>query len=401
MENSAEFVAKTSMDIFSISNQPPERAFIWSLGAIKYAAARVNGDLGSLDNARAEAIAQAAREVMTGWWDRLFIKEPQRTAPGDYHRVVDDLIAARATSLLEAQPGLFDEQRYVDPQAHVNQNQAGPEVISTSLRLGCLKGLQGLLGSVAGLTLRSQSIPWQDLRQLSKENHRDGQATPMGAKLHQCLAPVMRCAEMLREVAVPLQYLSLQGPAATDARPEHPSQMVERLAEITGFRLYRADHSAQSIQAIAEIDAFSTALRNMAFNLRYVAEKMQSPEAGNWTQMATVHPKALKKLEEVTASLQGCDLIIALAAQVGATGMEVMMPVVAHTLFGAEQAMCEAVQQIAFDIAAGPAGVPLMGGFPIPADFPEKWTLGNPLFIIDWREQMNPKLLKCYIPPPP
>src|SRR5216684_1638066 len=69
---------------FQISGLRPWRAFIWSLAAIKQAAARVNADLGQFAdrevNGRrytgqqlADAIIQAAEEVRAGRWDQEFV----------------------------------------------------------------------------------------------------------------------------------------------------------------------------------------------------------------------------------------------------------------------------------------------------------------------------------------
>src|SRR5712691_9341270 len=61
---------------FPISGLRPWRAFIWSIALIKRAAADVNADLGLLDKAKAQAIADAAAEVMDGQWDSQFVVDP-------------------------------------------------------------------------------------------------------------------------------------------------------------------------------------------------------------------------------------------------------------------------------------------------------------------------------------
>src|SRR5713101_3862718 len=72
---------------FQITGLRPWRPFIWSMAAIKQAAARVNADLGlfadrELDGHRytgrqlADAIIQAAEEVRSGQWDKDFVVDP-------------------------------------------------------------------------------------------------------------------------------------------------------------------------------------------------------------------------------------------------------------------------------------------------------------------------------------
>ncbi|HLF90085.1 MAG TPA: lyase family protein, partial [Anaerolineales bacterium] len=61
---------------FPISGLRPWRAFIWSMATIKRAAAEVNNSLGLLDDERANAVAQAAQEVIEGKWDDHFVVDP-------------------------------------------------------------------------------------------------------------------------------------------------------------------------------------------------------------------------------------------------------------------------------------------------------------------------------------
>ncbi|MDO8754626.1 MAG: lyase family protein, partial [Anaerolineales bacterium] len=73
-----------AVDNFPISGLKPWRAFIWSIAAVKRAAALVNFELGLFNNREvdskhftskqlADSIAQAAEEVMDGKWDNQFV----------------------------------------------------------------------------------------------------------------------------------------------------------------------------------------------------------------------------------------------------------------------------------------------------------------------------------------
>lgn len=66
---------------FPISHLKQQRAFIWSMALIKRAAAEVNRDLGLLDANLANAIAQAAQEVMDDKLARHFELNPFQAAP--------------------------------------------------------------------------------------------------------------------------------------------------------------------------------------------------------------------------------------------------------------------------------------------------------------------------------
>src|SRR5919108_3897563 len=86
---------------FQISGLKPRPAFVWSMATIKRAAAEVNRDLGLLDHDRAEAIIQAAQEVIDGRWNDQFVVDPIQAGAGTSHNMnINEDIANRANEHL-------------------------------------------------------------------------------------------------------------------------------------------------------------------------------------------------------------------------------------------------------------------------------------------------------------
>ena len=65
-----------AVENFPVSGLRPWPAFIWSMAAVKRAAAEVNRDLELLDPILAAVIIQAAAEVMDGQWADQFVVDP-------------------------------------------------------------------------------------------------------------------------------------------------------------------------------------------------------------------------------------------------------------------------------------------------------------------------------------
>src|SRR5512137_1794946 len=86
---SALYGAQTqrAVENFPISGLKPWRAFIWSMAVIKQAAAEVNRDLGLLDDKRANAISQAAQEIIDGKWQEQFVVDPFQAGAGTSHNM--------------------------------------------------------------------------------------------------------------------------------------------------------------------------------------------------------------------------------------------------------------------------------------------------------------------------
>jgi fumarate hydratase class II len=57
-----------AVENFAVSGLKPWKAFIWSMAAVKRAAAEVNRDLGLLEKKKAKSIIQAAEEIIDGYW---------------------------------------------------------------------------------------------------------------------------------------------------------------------------------------------------------------------------------------------------------------------------------------------------------------------------------------------
>src|SRR5574338_898306 len=130
---------------FQISGLKPRQAFIWSMATIKRAAAEVNRDLGLLDGERAQAIVQAAQEVIDGKWNDQFVVDPIQAGAGTSHNMnTNEVIANRATQILGGKVG----QYYVHPNDHVNMAQSTNDVIPTAIRLGALATLPAVLTAV-------------------------------------------------------------------------------------------------------------------------------------------------------------------------------------------------------------------------------------------------------------
>ena len=93
---------------FQISGLRPRQAFIWSMAMIKRAAAEVNCDLGLLDPERANAIVQAAQEVIDGKWNDQFVVDPVQAGAGTSHNMnTNEVIANRATQILGGKLGEY------------------------------------------------------------------------------------------------------------------------------------------------------------------------------------------------------------------------------------------------------------------------------------------------------
>ena len=183
-----------AVDNFPISGLQPWRAFIWSMGAIKYAAAKVNWDLGLLAADNAKVVIQAAEEVMSGKWDDQFVVDPFQAGAGTSHNMnINEVIANRATEILGGELGEYR----IHPNDHVNMAQSTNDTIPTAIRLGCLWRLPELLKAVDELVaaLGDKASEFDDVLKSGRTHLQD--AVPI--RLGQEFAAYARAVERDRE----------------------------------------------------------------------------------------------------------------------------------------------------------------------------------------------------------
>ena len=115
-----------SLQNFRIGDEHFPRALIRALGIIKYASATVNEDLGLLDKRRADAIREAAQEVIDGKLDDQFPLVVWQTGSGTQTNMnANEVISNRAIEILG---GALASKDPVHPNDHVNMSQSSNDV---------------------------------------------------------------------------------------------------------------------------------------------------------------------------------------------------------------------------------------------------------------------------------
>ena len=361
---SALFGVQTQRAIenFPISGLKPRPAFIWSMGMIKRAAAEVNRDLGLLDTEKANVIIQAAQEVIDGKWNDQFVVDPFQAGAGTSHHMnINEVIANRATQLLGGRPGEYR----VHPNDHVNMAQSTNDTIPTAIRLGCLWRLDELLSVLKNLSdeLNRKAGEFDDIVKSGRTHLQDAVPIRLGQEFGAYAKAVERDAERIQYAGDGLRRLGIGGTAVgsgLNAHPEYHQRMVNRLSELTGIQLNASDNLFESMQSMADLAAFSSSLRTLALTLIRIANDLRLLASGPATGLDEIHLPAVQpgssimpsKVNPVMAEMLdmtmfhviGCDVTVALATQAGQLELNVMMPVIAYSLFEMMQITITAVQ---------------------------------------------------------
>ncbi len=339
-----------AVENFPISGLKPWPAFIRSMAAIKLAAAEVNRDLGLLDEERAAAIEQAAREVLEGKWDSQFVVDPFQAGAGTSHNMnTNEVIANRATQIMGGQPG----QYLVHPNDHVNMAQSTNDTIPTAIRVGALMRLEELLQAVDGLAeaLGEKAKELDDIVKSGRTHLQDAVPVRMGQEFSGYAVAVLRDAERIRQAAEGLRRLGIGGTATgtgLNAHPEYHARMVRKLSEITGVEFRTSDNLFESMQSMADAANFSGALRTLAITLTRIANdfrllasgpstgldeiRLMPVQPGSSIMPGKVNPVMCEMLIMVCAQVIGNDAAITIGGMSGNFELNVMIPLITRNL---------------------------------------------------------------------
>jgi aspartate ammonia-lyase len=347
---------------FQISGLKPRQAFIWSMATIKRAAAEVNRDLGLLDAERADAIIQAAQEVIDGKWNDQFVVDPIQAGAGTSHNMnTNEVIANRATQILGGAPGEYR----VHPNDHVNMAQSTNDTIPTAIRLGALWRVDELLDTLKILVeaLNAKAAEFDGIVKSGRTHLQDAVPVRLGQEFGAYARAVERDVERIREAAEGLRRLGIGGTAVgsgLNAHPEYHARMVKKLSALTGLTLYESDNLFESMQSMADAAHFSASLRTLALTLIRIANdfrllasgpstgldeiRLPAVQPGSSIMPGKVNPVLAEMLDMAMFYIVGLDTTVAMAAQAGQLELNVMMPIIAHSLFEAMQVMIGSVR---------------------------------------------------------
>ena len=335
-----------AVENFPISGQGLEPAHIAALGAIKAAAAQVNGELGILEPDLAEAIRAAAEEVAAGRLDDQFPIDVFQTGSGTSSNMnANEVIATLATERLG---------RAVHPNDHVNASQSSNDVFPSSIHLAATAAVvNDLLPALEHLAqaLEAKRGEFAGVVKSGRTHLMDATPVTLGQEFGGYAAQVRAGIERLSAALPRLAELPLGG-TAVGTGINMPAGFAERtiavLAERSGLPLTEArDHfEAQGAQdALVET---SGQLRTVAVSLYKIANDLRwmgsGPRAGlreinipdlqpgSSIMPGKVNPVIPEAVCMVSAQVIGNDAAIAFGGAAGNFELNVMLPMLARNV---------------------------------------------------------------------
>ena len=362
-----------SLLYFAISSERMPRALLYALARTKRAAAHTNRALGLLDVAVAEAIAQAADEVLAAKHDDAFPLSVWQTGSGTQTNMnMNEVLANRASEILGGQRGM---DRLVHPNDHVNMGQSSNDIFPTAMHLAALSGLTDeVLPALNALqaTLIAKADAFAALVKMGRTHLQDATPITLGQEISGWVAQLVHGQEAIERSLIPLLELAVGGTAVGTGLNTHPdfgTRVAARLAQETGLALRCADNRFAALAAHDEMVSAHGALKTLAVALMKIANdvrwlasgprgglgelRLPENEPGSSIMPGKVNPTQCEALTMVCCQVMGNDVALGLGGAMGNFELNVFKPLIIHNFMQSVRLLADAMTSFDHHCAQG------------------------------------------------
>ena len=339
---------KRAVDNFPVSGILMPLDFIRAHTIVKRSAALANKDLGLVSPERADAIVQAADEVLDGKFDDQFVVEVFQTGSGTSTNMnVNEVLANRANEILGGGPkGHYDP---VHPNDHVNRGQSSNDTIPTSLHLSVIIAIEKKLIPVLEkleATLRAKATEFDGVVKTGRTHLMDATPIRLGQEFLGYAGQIDRGRRRVSSAADALREVALGGTAVgtgVNTHPEFAARTLKCVSEYTGVEVRETSNHFQAQSTIDAAVEASGELKTLAISLIKIANDIRimgsGPRAGLYElaipalqpgssiMPGKVNPVIPEAVVQVAAQVIGNDATVSAAGQWGFFELNTMLPV--------------------------------------------------------------------------
>ncbi len=352
---------------FPISGQRMPAGFIRAMALIKSAAARANADLGLLEVKLAEAIEAAAAEVAEGRHVEQFPVDVFQTGSGTSSNMnINEVLAALAKKRL---------RKPVSPNDHVNMAQSSNDVVPSAIQVSTALALRDqLLPALKALkkTISKRADELADVPKTGRTHLMDAMPLTFGQELGTWAAQLAGARERIEQEAERLRHLPLSGTAigtGINAHPQFGKRACRALQALTGLKFRPADNLFAGIAGqdaamglSAQLNGLAAILTKIANDLRWMNSgplaglgeiELPSLQPGSSIMPGKVNPVIPEAVAMVCAQVMGAHVTVTIAAQSGSFQLNVMLPLIAHSLLQSIELLANAMRLLGERAIAG------------------------------------------------
>ncbi|KAB2466521.1 class II fumarate hydratase [Bacillus cereus] len=361
-----------SKENFPIGTEQMPLEIVKAFAILKKSAALSNQKLGKLSEEKAEAIVEAADEVIAGKWNEHFPLVVWQTGSGTQSNMnVNEVIANRGNQILKEN----GSDVHIHPNDDVNMSQSSNDTFPTALHVACVIAVENhVLPAIRKLkgTLAGKVTAFEHIIKIGRTHLQDATPLTLGQEISGWHRMLEKTERMIAESNTYMKELAIGGTAVgtgINAHPKFGEMVSEEISQFTGKQFVSAPNKFHALTSHDEVVYTHGALKALAADLMKIANDVRwlasgprsglgeiiipANEPGSSIMPGKVNPTQSEALTMVVAQVMGNDATIGFAASQGNFELNVFKPVIAYNFLQSAHLLADAIVSFNDNCAVG------------------------------------------------
>ncbi len=342
-----------ALDNFKISGQilSSYPHFINALAMVKKAAAKTNYELGLLDEEMKSLITETCDEIISGQLhDQFPIDMIQGGAGTSVNMNANEVIANR---VLEKRGKEKGDYQFCSPNDQVNLSQSTNDAYPTAIKIALLhmnaELVEKLRQTIAAF--RAKGVEFADVIKMGRTQLQDAVPMTLGQEFEAFAATLEEDISKLNSNAKLFVEINMGATAigtGLNAPPGYARLCAKNLAQISGYPIVSAPNLVEATPDTGSYVIYSSAMKRLAVKLSKICNDLRLLSSGPRTGLfeinlppmqpgssimpGKVNPVIPEVVNQVCFKVIGNDLTVTFAAEAGQLQLNVMEPVLSHSI---------------------------------------------------------------------
>lgn len=325
---------------------------IESMAIVKLAAAKANMELGLLDKTIGDAIIKACKEIINGKYQNHFVVDMIQGGAGTSSNMnANEVIANRALEILGYERGQYE---HCHPNNHVNLSQSTNDAYPTSVKIALIRSNEMLVAVLKDLikSFHAKAIEFANVIKMGRTQMQDAVPMTLGQSFEAYAVTLEEEVVRLDENADLFLEINMGATAigtGINSDPEYADKVVRFLQKSSGLKVVNAKNLVEATQDTGAFVMYSSALKRLAVKLSKISNDLRLLSSGPRTGFSEinlppmqpgssimpgkVNPVIPEVVNQIAFKVIGNDLTVTFGAEAGQLELNVMEPVIVHSIF--------------------------------------------------------------------
>ncbi len=345
---------------------------IQALAMVKWAAAKANEELGLLTKPVADAISEACMRIMNGRYHKHFVVDMVQGGAGTSTNMnANEVIANVALEIMGYGKG---EYKYCHPNNHVNLSQSTNDAYPTAVKIALYNSNQTLLKVLKNLikAFKQKSNEFAHIIKMGRTQLQDAVPMTLGQEFSAYTSTLEEEIERLQQNSNLLTEVNMGATAigtGINSDPDYSDKVMVYLRKITGLDLKLAGNLVEATSDTGSFVMYSSTLKRLAIKLSKISNDLRlmssGPRAGfNEINLPAVQPGSSimpgkvnpvipEVVNQIAFRIIGNDTVVSMAAEAGQLELNVMEPMIVHSLLESIEMLKNGMKVLQFKCIEG------------------------------------------------